>query len=132
MTSAGKWLHAGPDLCTGILGTCLCSLVQGGPNPMKRYNIFVILWAIYNSKITKTPEDIEQINITNNRVKNDKLFACLPPFFLYGNHSFFLPFFLTDAHTQNRHALAHTRGDAHRNLLSVLPREFINKIVSQL
>ncbi len=33
-----------------------------------------------------------------------------------------------------RHALAHTRGDAKRNLLSVLrlPREFINKIVSQL
>ncbi len=29
---------AGPDLCIGILGTCLCSLVQGGgsPNTMKR------------------------------------------------------------------------------------------------
>ncbi len=40
----------------------------GGPNPMKRYNIFVILWAIYNSKRTKTPEDIEQINITERDV----------------------------------------------------------------
>ncbi len=26
-------LPPGPDLRTGILGTCLCSLVQGGPKP---------------------------------------------------------------------------------------------------
>ncbi len=44
----------------------------------------------------------------------------------------FGPLYLTDAHTfQTR---TRTHGDAERNLLSVLrlPREFINKIVSQL
>ncbi len=65
------WHHAIPF--THLL-ELLC--YRGGANTMKRYNIFVILWAIYNSKRTKTPEDIEQINITNNRVKNDKLFPC--------------------------------------------------------
>ncbi len=36
----------------------------GGPKLNEEiYNIFVILWAIYNSKRTKTPEDIEQINL---------------------------------------------------------------------
>ncbi len=94
--------RAGPDLRTGILGTCLCSLVQGGPNTMKIFNIFfVILWAIYKSKRTKTPEDIEQINITNNRVKNDKLFPCFPLFYVQKSH-FFLQFSLTDAHTRRR------------------------------
>ncbi len=32
------------------------------------------LGTIYKSKRTETPEDIEQIDIINNRVKNDKLF----------------------------------------------------------
>ncbi len=43
----------------------------GGPKHYEEFFFFVILWAIYKSKITKIPEDIEQINITNNRVKND-------------------------------------------------------------
>ncbi len=98
---------------------------------MKRYNIFVILWAIYNSKRTKTPEDIEQINITNNRVKNDKLFPCLPPFFCMEITLSFSSS-LSQTHTHSTDTHAHTRGDAHRNLLSALPREFINKIVCQL
>ncbi len=34
-----QW-RPGLDLRTGILGTCLCSLVQGGPNTMKIHNIF--------------------------------------------------------------------------------------------
>ncbi len=39
----------------------------GGPKHNEEiYHIFVTLWAIYNSKRTKTPEDTEQINITNN------------------------------------------------------------------
>ncbi len=29
----------GHNLCTGILGRCLCSLIQGGPNTMKRYRL---------------------------------------------------------------------------------------------
>ncbi len=96
---------AGPDLRTGILGTCLCSLVQGGPKTMKFYNIFfVILWAIYKSKRTKT-QDIEQINITNNMVKNDKLFPCFPLFLCT---EITLSPVLPDAHTQTR-TRAHTR-----------------------
>ncbi len=45
-----------------------------------------------------------------------------------------LEHYISQTHTHYRHALVHTRGDAERNLLSVqrLPREFINKIVSQL
>ncbi len=42
----------------------------GGPKHNEEvYHIFVTLWAIYNSKRTKTPEDTEQINITNNTLK---------------------------------------------------------------
>ncbi len=101
----------------------------GGPKHNEEiYNIFVILWAIYKSKITKTPEDIEQINITHNRVKNDKLLPCLPPF-LCTEIMLSFPLSLSQTHTQYRHALAHTRGNAHRNLLSELPCEFINNIV---
>ncbi len=77
---------------------------------MKRYNIFVILWAIYNSKRTKTPWDIEQIHITTNRVKNDKLFPCLAPF---------------------SPVLSQTCTHAQK-LVVIAALEFINKIVSQL
>ncbi len=41
----------------------------GGPKHNEIFHIFVILWAIYNSKRTKTSEDIDQINITNNMEK---------------------------------------------------------------
>ncbi len=92
---------------------------------------FVILWAIYKSKRTKTPEDIEQINITSNRVKNDTLFHYFHVFHLfYVQKSLSFSSSLSQTH-KHRHALAHTRGDLDRNLSS-LPREFINKIVLQL
>ncbi len=74
--------------------------------------------AIYNSKITKTPEDIEQINITSNRVKNDNYFHVFH-LFMYWNHTFFLPFSPTDTHTQYRHAFAHKRG---QKLVSAAPQ----------
>ncbi len=77
---------------------------------MKRYNIFVILWAIYNSKRTKTPEDIEQINITNNRVKNDKLFPCLPPFFCMEITLSFSSS-LSQMHTHSTDTHAHTHAE---------------------
>ncbi len=101
----------------------ICSLVQGGPNIY-----FVILWAIYESKRTKTPEDIEKINITNNRVKNDKLFPCFPPFLCTEiTLSFSSSLSQTRIHTDTRNSC----GDVDKNL-SLLPREFISKIVSQL
>ncbi len=105
----------------------------GGPKHYEEIFFFVILWAIYKSKITKIPEDIEQINITNNRVKNDKLFPCFSSF-LCTEITLSFSRFLSQTHTQYRHALAHKRGDAHRNLLSVLwlPRKFINKIAEKL
>ncbi len=86
-------------------------------------------YTIYKSKRTKTPEAIEQINITNNRVNNDKLFPCFPPF-LCTEITLSFSSSLSQTHT-HRHALADTRGDVDRNLSS-LPREFISKIVSQL
>ncbi len=134
------------DICHGIIIFCdTCRAVfthrhsrhvpmlacPGGPKHNEEILFFVILWAIYNSKRTKTPEDIEQINITNNRVKNAKLFPCLPPFFLYGNHAFFLSPFLSHRRTHSTDMHSRTHAEMHRNLSS-LPREFINKIVWQL
>ncbi len=98
----------------------------GGPKHNEEiYNIFVIIWAIYKSKRTKTPEDIEQIHITHNRVKNDKLL----PLFLCTEIMLSFSRSLSQTHIQYRRAFAHTRGNAHRNLLSELPCEFINNIV---
>ncbi len=120
-------LRAGPDLRTGILGTCLCSLVQGGPNTMKRYIIFFVM-AIYNTKRTKTPEDIEQINITSNRLLLKlKLFPCFPA--VYVLKSPFLSPVLS--HRRTHSTDTHSRTNVDRNL-SALPREFINEIASQL
>ncbi len=101
-----------------------CSLIQGGPNTM----FFVILWAIYKSKITKTPEYIEQINKINNRVKNDKLCPCFPRF--YVGKSLFLSPVLSHrcTHSTDTHSCTH----ADRNLfVSAAPR-FVNKTVLQL
>ncbi len=96
----------------------------GGPNTI----FFVILWAIYKSKITKTPEYIEQINKINNRVKNDKLCPCFPRF--YVGKSLFLSPVLSHrcTHSTDTHSCTH----ADRNLfVSAAPR-FVNKTVLQL
>ncbi len=45
-TSLVPFLWTGPDLRTGILGMCLCSLVQGGPNTMKICNIFLLYYGL--------------------------------------------------------------------------------------
>ncbi len=81
----------------------------GGANKMKRYIIFLLYYglSIYNSKRTKTPEYIEQINITNNRIKNDTFISMFSTFFMYRNHALFLPFSLTDAHTVQTHSRTH-------------------------
>ncbi len=124
-------VYAEPDLRIGILGNSMLVRPGGPKHNEEIYNIFVILWVIYKSKRTKTPVDIEQINITHNRVKNYKLLPCFPPF-LCTEITLSFSCSLSQTHTQYRHALSHTRGNAHRNLLSELPREFLNNIVSQL
>ncbi len=91
----------------------------GGPNTMKRY-FFVLLCIL----LSIWAEDTEQINIINNRVKNDKLF----PRFLCMK-SRFLSRSLSQSHTQYRHAPARTRGE--KLVVSAAPR-FINKIAFQL
>ncbi len=91
--------------------------------------IFLLYYglSIYNSKRTKTPEYIEQINITNNRIKNDKFISMFSTLF-YVQKSRSLSPVLSHRRTHSTDTHSRTRGDADRTL----PREFISKIVPQL
>ncbi len=102
--------HSGPDLRTGILRHVPMLARPGGPKHNEEiYNIFVM--AIYNTKRTKTPEDIEQINITSNRVKHVKKFAFFPP--VYVLKSRFLSPVLSHRRTHSTDTPARSHGNSY-------------------
>lgn len=79
----------------------------------------------------------KQIHITNNTTKTTNYFHVFHTklcFIIYKKHTFFLPYFLIKKHTYavQIHSPVHMQiKHTHRNL-SVLPCDFINKVVLQL
>ncbi len=75
-------------------------------------------------KEQKLQNTLIQLNITNNRIKNDTFISMFSTFLIYGNQALFLPFLTQSIDT---HLLTHVEMRT-----ETLPCELISKIVLQL